>query len=112
LKEKNLKKLLQKFNRYNISSQIWYTIIPEEWKNKVTHQWIKKKDFEISKEQTKISVLSKEKKFSYKLITNPLLEQNKKLNKQYQSNYLCYSYLDFEKIPDFIKLAKKKKNCI
>ncbi len=111
LKEKNLKKLLQKFNRYNISSQIWYTIIPKEWKNKVTHQWInkRKKDFKISEKQTKISVLSKKKKFSYKLVTSPLLEQNKKLNKQYKFNYLCYSYLDFEKIPDFIKLAKNKE---
>nr|YP_009867564.1 hypothetical protein RF1 [Cratoneuron filicinum]QKG04686.1 hypothetical protein RF1 [Cratoneuron filicinum] len=111
LKEKNLKKLLQKFDRYNISSQIWYTIIPKEWKNKVTHQWINKvkKDFKISEKQTKISVLSKKKNFSYKLVINPLLEQNKKLNKQYKSNHLCYSYLDFEKVPNFMKLAKNKK---
>ena len=111
LKEKNLKKLLQKFDRYNISSQIWYTIIPKEWKNKVTHRWInkRKKNFKISEKQIKISVLSKKKKFSYKLVTSPLLEQNKKLNKQYQSNYLCYSYLDFEKIPNFLKLGKNKE---
>jgi len=37
------------------------------------------------------------------------LEKKKKLNKQYQSNYLCYSYLDFEKVPDFMKLAKNKE---
>jgi hypothetical protein len=106
-----LKKLLQKFSRYNISSQIWYTIIPKAWKTKVSYQWInkRKKDFKISEKQKEISVLSKKKKFSYKLIANSLLEQNKKLKKQYQSNYLCYSYLDFEKRP---KLEKKKRTCI
>lgn len=108
LKEKNLKKLLQKFSRYNISSQIWYTIIPKAWKTKVSYQWInkRKKKFKISEKQKEISVLSKKKKFSYKLVANSLLEQNKKLKKQYQSNYLCYSYLDFEKIP---KLKENKE---
>jgi len=111
LKEKDLKKWLQNFDRYNISSQIWYTITPQEWKDNVTHQWKgkRKKDFRISEKQTKVSVLSKTKKFSYELVTNPLLEQNKKLNKRYQYNYLCYSYLDFEKIPDFIESKKNKK---
>nr|YP_009912501.1 hypothetical protein [Bartramia pomiformis]QLJ53783.1 hypothetical protein [Bartramia pomiformis] len=111
LKEKNLKKWLQIFNRYNISSQVWYTIAPQEWKNQVTHQWRdkRKKNFKISEKQTKVLVLSKKKKFSYKLVTNPLLEQNKKLNKRYQYNYLCYSYLDFEKNPSVIKSTKNKE---
>ena len=45
-------------------------------------------------------------------MTNPLLEQNKKLNKRHQYNYLCYSYLDFEKISDFTKSAKNKEETI
>lgn len=111
LKENNLKKWLQNFNRYNISSQIWYRITPQDWKNQVTYQWRdkRKKDFRISEKQKNISNLSRKKKFSYKLVTNPLLEQNKKLNKRYQYNYLCYNYLDFEKTLDF-NFRKKKKN--
>nr|YP_009645969.1 Ycf1 [Stoneobryum bunyaense]QBX99024.1 Ycf1 [Stoneobryum bunyaense] len=110
-KEKTLKKWLQNFNRYNISSQIWYTIASQEWKNQVTQQWINKnkKNFSIAEKQTKISVLSQRKKKNYKLITNSLLEQNKKLNKQYQYNYLCYSYLDFEKIHNLKKSAESKE---
>jgi hypothetical protein len=111
LKENNLKKWLQNFNRYNISSKIWYRITPQDWKNQVTYQWRdkRKKDFRISEKQKKVSVLSRKKKFSYKLVTNPLLEQNKKLHKRYQYNYLCYNYLDFEKTPDF-NFRKSKKN--
>nr|YP_009646051.1 Ycf1 [Ulota bruchii]QBX99106.1 Ycf1 [Ulota bruchii] len=110
-KEKTLKKWLENFNRYNISSQIWYTIAPQKWKNQVTQQWINKNknNFSIAEKQIKISVLSQRKKKNYKLITNSLLEQNKKLNKQYQYNYLCYSYLDFEKIHTLKKSAKNKE---
>nr|QWZ47624.1 hypothetical chloroplast RF1 [Plagiomnium acutum] len=103
LKENNLKKWLQIFSRYNISSQIWYRITPQGWKNQVTYQWRnkRKKDFRVSEKQKKVSNLLRKKKISYKLVTNPLLEKNKKLNKRYQYNSLCYNYLDFEKTPDF-----------
>lgn len=109
LKENNLKNLLQNFTRYNISSKVWYLITPQKWKNQVANQWkeTKKKDFSISEKQTKVLVLSKKKKFSYKLITNSLLEQNKKLNKRYQYNYLSYSYLDFKKN---LSIKKSTKN--
>nr|AMD62030.1 hypothetical protein [Tetraplodon fuegianus] len=109
LKENNLKILLQNFNRYNISSKVWYLITPQKWKNQVTNQWKKEKNFRISEKQTKVLVLSKKKKFSYKLLISSLLEQNKKLNKRYQYNYLSYSYLDSEKNTNIQKLIKNKK---
>nr|QFQ51597.1 hypothetical protein [Leucobryum juniperoideum] len=107
LKEKNWKKWLQIFNRYNISSQMWYKITPQEWENKVTHHWRnkKRKNFLISEKQEQI----KQKNFSYKLVTSFLSKQNRKLNKRYQYNYLCYSYLDFKKKPDFLKLVNDEK---
>lgn len=113
LREKNWKKWLQKFNSYNISSQVWYKIAPQKWRNQVTHQWknekIKKKL--ISEKQKQILVLSKQKKFSYKLVTNTLLKKNRKLNKRFQYNYLCYSYLNFQKNPDFVKFLNiQEKN--
>jgi hypothetical protein len=113
LKEKNWKKWLQNFNRYNISSQVWYKIAPKKWRNQVTHQWKnkKRKNFAILKKQTLVS--SKQTKFSYKLVTNFLLNQNRKLNKRYQYNYLCYSYLDFKKSSTFAKLVNnKEKNTV
>nr|BDN79734.1 Component of TIC complex [Ditrichum rhynchostegium] len=114
LKEKNLKKWLQNFNRYNISSQVWYKIAPQKWRNQVTHQWKKKKrkNFVILEKQKQTLVSSKQKKFSYKLVTNFLLNQNRKLNKRYQYNYLCYSYLDFKKHPTFAKLINNKEKNI
>lgn len=114
LKEKNWKKWLQKFNRYNISSQIWYKIVPKKWKNQVTHQWKnekRKKNF-FFKKQKKILISSKKRNFSYKFVTNLLLKQNQKLNKRYQYNYLCYSYLDFKKNTDFVKLINNKEKNI
>lgn len=114
LKEKNWKKWLQNFNRYNISSQVWYKIAPQKWRNQVTYQWKnkKRKKFLILEKQKQILGLSKQKKFSYKLITNFLLKQNKKINKRYQYNYLCYSYLDFKKNQDFVKLVNNKEKNI
>nr|QWW92755.1 hypothetical protein [Tayloria sp. 49123] len=112
LKETNLKNLLQSFNRYNISLKVWYLIAPQKWKNQVTNQWKEKKDFNMLEKQKKVLVLSKKKKFSYKLVTNSLLEQNKKLNKLCQYNYLSYSYLDFEKNISSKKLKKNKKENI
>lgn len=114
LKENNWKKWLQKFNKYNISSQVWYKIAPQKWRNQVTHQWKnkKRKRFLISEKQKQILVSSQQKKFSYKLVTNVLLKQNRKLNKRYQYNYLCYSYLDFKKNPDFVKFVNTKEKNI
>jgi len=114
LKEKNWKKWLQNFNKYNISSQLWYKITPQRWRNQVTHQWKnkKRKKFLISEKKNQILVLSKQKKISYKLVTNSLLKQNRKVNKRYQYNYLCYSYLDFKKNPDFVKLVNNKEKNI
>lgn len=113
LKEKNWEKWLQNFNKYNISSQEWYKITPKKWRNQVTHQWKnkKRKNFAILKKQAVVS--SKQKKFSYKLVTNFLLNQNRKLNKRYQYNCLCYSYLDFKKNSTFAKLVNnKEKNTV
>nr|QWW92677.1 hypothetical protein [Schistidium sp. 49138] len=114
LKEKNWKKWLQIFNKYNISSQVWYQIAPQKWKKKVTYHWKnkKRKKFGISEKQTQTLLSSKQKKISYKLIPNFLLKQNKKLNKRYQFNYLCYNYLDFKKNPDFVKLVNNKEKNI
>nr|BDZ75695.1 Component of TIC complex [Timmiella anomala] len=115
LKEKNWKKWLKNFSRYNISSQqVWYKIAPQEWRNQVTYQWKekKRKNFRISEKQKQILISSKQKKLSYKLVTNSLLKQSKKLNKRYQSNYLCYNYLDFKKKPDFIKLENNEEENI
>lgn len=113
LKEKNLKKWLQNFNRYNISLKIWNTIATQKWKNQISHHWRerKKEDVKFLKKQTEVSVLFKKKKIFYKIITNPLLEKTKKINKQNKYNFLCYSYLDFLKEkPDLIKLAKNKES--
>jgi len=55
LREKNWKKWLQNFNRYNISSQVWYKLAPQKWRNQVTHQW-KRKKFIISEKQKQILV--------------------------------------------------------
>jgi hypothetical protein len=114
LKEKNWKKWLQIFNKYNISPQVWYKIAPQEWKNQVTHQWKdkKRKKFIISEKQKQVLVSSKQKKFSYKIVTNFLLKRNKKLNKRYQYNYLCYSYLDFKKNQNFLKLVNNKEKIL
>lgn len=114
LKEENWKKWLQIFNKYNISSQVWYKIAPQEWKNQVTHQWRdkKKKKFMISEKQKQILVSSKKKKISYKIVTNFLFRFDKKLNKRYQYNYLCYSYLDFKKNPNFLRLVNNKEKII
>nr|QWW92596.1 hypothetical protein [Amphidium sp. 49156] len=111
LKEKTWKKWLRNFNGYNISSQAWDKIAPQKWRNQVTHQWKKKKrkKFRISEKQTQILISSKQKKFSYKLVTDSLFKQNKKINKRYQYNYLCYSYIDFKKNPDFVKLVNNKE---
>jgi hypothetical protein len=113
LKEKNLKKWLQNFNRYSISLKIWNTIATKKWKNQISHHWKerKKENIKFLKKQTEVSVLFKKKKFFYKIITNPLLEKTKKINKQNKYNSLCYSYLDFLKEkPDLIKLAKNKES--
>jgi hypothetical protein len=114
LKEKNWKKWLQNFNKYNISSQVWYQIAPQEWKNKVTYHWKNKKikKFRISEKQKQTLVSFKQKKISYKFVTNFLLKQNKKLNKRYQFHYLCYSYLDFKKNSNFVKLINNKEKNI
>lgn len=114
LKEKNWKKWLQNFNKYTISSQEWYKITPKKWRSQVTYQWKnKKKQFIISEKQNQPLFLSKQKKFSYKLVTNFLLHKNKKINKRYQYNYLPYNYIDFKKHPNFITLTQnKKKNLI
>nr|YP_009682237.1 hypothetical protein [Fissidens nobilis]QDQ38639.1 hypothetical protein [Fissidens nobilis] len=114
LKEKNWKKWLQNFNRYNISSQVWYKIAPKKWRKQVIHQWKnkKRKKFLISEKQKQILVSSKQKKIFYKLVPNFLLKQNRKLNKRYQYNYLCYSYLDFEKNTDSVKLVNNRKKNI
>ena len=115
LKEKIWKKWLQNFNRYNISSQVWRKITPKKWRNQVTHYWknTKVKNIVILEKQKQTLVFSKKKKFSYKLVTNFLSDQNRKLNKRYQYNYLSYSYLDFKKHPNFVKLThNKEKNVI
>nr|BCX55418.1 Component of TIC complex [Scopelophila cataractae] len=115
LKEKFWKKSLQNFNRYNISSQVWCKITPKKWRNQVTHYWknIKIQNVVILEKQKKTLVSSKQKNFSYKLVTNFLLDQKRKLNKRYQYNYLSYSYLDFQKDPNFIKLThNKEKNIV
>jgi len=111
LKEKNWKQWLQIFNKYNISSQVWYKIAPQEWRNQVSHQWKnkRKRKYRISEKQNQTLILSKQKKFSYKLVTNFLLKQNKNLNKRYQYNYLCYSYLDSKKNLDFIPLINNNE---
>lgn len=111
LREKNWKKWLQNFNRYNISSQVWYKLAPQKWRNQVTHQW-KRKKFIISEKQKQILVSFNKKNFSYKLGTNSLLKKNRKLNKRYQYNYLCYSYFDLKKNPDFIKLTNNEEKNI
>jgi len=115
LKEKNWKKWLQNFNKYSISSQEWCKITPKKWRNRVTSQWKNKKlkQFIILEKQKQTLISSKQKEFSYKLLPNSLLNQNKKLNKRYQYNYLSYSYLDFKKHPNFLKLVyNKEKNRI
>lgn len=114
LKEKNWKNWLQNFNKYNISPQEWCKITPKKWRNQVTYQWKnnKIKQFVMLEKQKQVLISSKKKEFSYKLVTNSLLHQNKKLNKRYQYNYFSYSYLDFKKHPNFIKLAHNKKKHI
>lgn len=114
LKEKNWKNWLQNFNKYNISPQEWCKITPKKWRNQVTYQWKnnKIKQFVMLEKQKQALISSKQKEFSYKLVTNSLLHQNKKLNKRYQYNYFSYSYLDFKKHPNFIKLAHNKKKYI
>jgi hypothetical protein len=114
LKEKSWKKWLQNFNRYDISPQVWYKIAPQKWRKQVTHQWKnkKRKKFLISEKQKQILVSSKQKKFFYKLVPNSLLKQTIKLNKRYQYNYLCYSYLDFKKNTNFVKLVNDKEKNI
>src|SRR5579875_1366358 len=72
----------------------------------------KRKNFLISEKQKQNLVLSKQKNFSYNLVTNFLLKQNKKLNKRYQYNYLCYRYLNFKKKPDFLKLVNNKEKIL
>lgn len=113
-KENNWKKWLQNFNSYNISSQVWYKIEPQKWRNQVSHQWKNKKikNFINSEKKTNILISPKQKKFSYKLGRNSLLNQNRKLNKRYQYNYLCYSYLDFKKNPNFSKLENNQEKNI
>jgi threonine/homoserine/homoserine lactone efflux protein len=111
LKGNNWKNWLQKLNSYNISSQVWYKIAPQKWRNQVTHQWKNKKIQKALISEKQVLVLSKKKNFSYKLVTNTLLKKNRKLNKRCQYNYLCYSYLNFEKNPDFIKFSNiQEKN--
>nr|BDW36434.1 Component of TIC complex [Barbula unguiculata] len=114
LKEKNWKKWLQNFNKYNISSQEWCKITPKKWRNQVTYHWKKKKlkQFLILEKQKQTLIVSKQKEFSYKLVTNSLLHQNKKLKKRYKYHYFCYSYLDFKKYQNFIKLVHNKKKYI
>ena len=111
LKKKNWKKWLQNFTRYNISSQIGYKITPKKWRKQVTTQWKNKKEknFLISEKEKQNLALFKQKTFFYKLIPNDLFKQNKKLNKRYQYNYLCYSYLDFKKKPEFVQLVNNKE---
>ena len=117
LKEKNWKEWLQTFNKYNISSQIWYKIAPQQWKFEVSNQWKKNKKsyFDTSDKVTKSLVFYKEKEISYKITTNSLLERTKKVNKRYKYNLLCYSYLDFEKrskMEILLKLPNKKEESL
>nr|YP_009041054.1 Ycf1 [Tetraphis pellucida]AIB08491.1 Ycf1 [Tetraphis pellucida] len=117
LKKKNWKKWLQNFDKYHLSPKIWYRITPEKWRIKVTHHWKEKKKnyFPNFDKQTKSLVLDKQKKLSYKPITNSLLKRIKKLNKRSKYNFLCYSYLDPErksKMEIFLKSARKKEETL
>jgi hypothetical protein len=117
LPEKNWKKLLQTFDKYKISSKLWYKIAPYKWRLNVTHQWKKNKKncSYFYDKKSKILSLYKQKELSYEINTNSLLEQVRKLNKRYKYNLLCYSYFDFKEKSEmniFLKSSNKKEKTI
>lgn len=77
LKEQNWKNWLQNFNKYNLSSQVWYKLAPQKWRNQINYQWKGKEqnNLKFSEKQIKALTLSKEKTFFYKLFIDSLLEQ-------------------------------------
>src|ERR1700738_4411114 len=81
--EKNWKNLLQTFDKYKISSKLWYKIAPYKWRLNVTNQWKKNKKngSYFYDKKSKILGLYKQKELSYEISTNSLLEQVRKLNK-------------------------------
>nr|UPM51690.1 hypothetical chloroplast RF1 [Takakia lepidozioides] len=99
LEENNWKEWLQTFNRYRISSEMWYRMAPRRRRNEVSHQWEReKKDYSYNfGKKSQSLVFYKQNKISYKVTVNPLLERTKKLNKRYRYNLFCYSYLDSQK---------------
>uniref|UniRef100_UPI0022DCE22D hypothetical chloroplast RF1 n=1 Tax=Isoetes australis TaxID=358748 RepID=UPI0022DCE22D len=102
LEEKDWKKWLQCFHRYNVPLRIWRKIAPQRWRDKVTEHWQIENYFSDNFDKYKF-LRSYKKRIYSKLIAD--LKETGKLNKRYKYNLLSYSYLasiedaDIERFP-------------
>nr|YP_009515215.1 Ycf1 [Isoetes cangae]YP_009515298.1 Ycf1 [Isoetes serracarajensis]AVH80042.1 Ycf1 [Isoetes cangae]AVH80125.1 Ycf1 [Isoetes cangae]AVH80208.1 Ycf1 [Isoetes serracarajensis] len=102
LEEKDWKKWLQCFHRYNVPLRIWRKIAPQRWRDKVTEHWQIENYFSDNFDKYK-SLRSYKKRIYSKLIAD--LKETGKLNERYKYNLLSYSYLasiedaDIERFP-------------
>ena len=110
--EKNWKRWLKYFNRYNISPNVWYGIAPEQWRFRVSEHWKKEKSRIFStKENKKFNSYWQDQKVFLSTV-NSSLKQTEKRNKLFKKNLLTYSYFDLNKNLLTKKLLKSKKKIL
>nr|YP_009531793.1 hypothetical chloroplast RF1 [Leiosporoceros dussii]AXZ70949.1 hypothetical chloroplast RF1 [Leiosporoceros dussii] len=101
LTEKNWKKWLRCSNRYNLPSQIWYKISPQEWKDKVSEHWKSQNYFCKNSSKKNQSLLLHKQKENYSIFasdsSSKYTREIGRLNKRHKSNLFLYSYLDHTK---------------
>lgn len=110
--EKNWKRWLKYFNRYNLSPNVWYGIAPEQWRFRVSEHWKKEKSRIFStKENKKFNSYWQDQKVFLSTV-NSSLKQTEKRNKLFKNNLLTYSYFDLSKNLLTKKLLKSKKKIL
>nr|QWW93327.1 Ycf1 [Hattoria yakushimensis] len=96
-REKNWKKWINYFNRYNLSPKVWYSIAPQKWRFKVTEHWKKNKVFGIREKENLL--ISEKLDESSIFCINPLIEGAKKSNKLFTNNLFTSKFFDSNQDP-------------
>nr|YP_010161219.1 hypothetical protein K4020_pgp008 [Abies fabri]QRH16967.1 hypothetical protein [Abies fabri]QRH18896.1 hypothetical protein [Abies fabri] len=98
LKENDWKQWLKCSDRYHLSPQIWSSINPRKWRNRVSKQCTCYEERLIPYEQQKDSIFA--------AVMEPSLKLLRKMNKRYRYDLLSYSYLDSTKDSDILNSTK------
>lgn len=110
-REKNWKEWINHFNRYNLSSRVWYSIAPQKWRFKVTEHWKKNKGFGLREKE--ILLISKKLDESSIFSINSLSEGTKKSNKLFRNNLFTSKFFDSNQNPlinKFLQFSEKSNN--